>query len=270
MNRKKLVPVGNSALAVPDYMAEHQHEGLEELKNYVVPPRIKVVQKMSREPFDKFGPGDLVAVPDLQLIKTFDKEQKAIAFQCTPIFFWTEWCCWNPLETKGTLPAVRERTLDNQHIIAIKSRDEKRRGSEPCPERPDFKLKYLEHLNFILVIIGDSEFAGLPIGITFASGEHRAGTNFNNIIMRRNAPLYGGQYEAVVRLRKGPKGDWHGIDMDNPRPDTISPWTPKEAYDLFRQKHLEFKDAHAAKLLQLDYGDEALEAEAKPSDSKEF
>lgn len=274
----KIIPTaqGVQALSAPSFMESDHKNSNELLKQYVVPPRLKVVQPTSRKPFsDLFKPGDLVAVPMMQKIAEFNGGKEP-AFYFVPLFFWPEWVCWNPLETKGNLRSVRDRSLDPRSILAAKAKDENRRGSEICPECPEkdgkkLYLKYLEHLNYMLMPLAPSSFADMPICITFASGEHRAGTNFSSLITMRRAPLYGCQFEAVVRERENQKGRWYGIDIDSPREGSnVEPFVKsEESYNAYKSIWAEFKTAYDDKAIQVDYEDTESDIEA-PKDSKDF
>jgi len=266
------------ALAVPDFMSQHQVEGTDLLKQAVIPPRLKFVQPTSKSPFcDLFNPGDLVVVPMMQRVAEYDKQEKKIALYFATVFYWPEWVCWNPLDTRGQLKSVRERSLDPKSTVAIKARDESRRNSEVCPEVPEkdgkkLYLRYLEHLNFMIVPFNaggvETQFAGLPICLSFASGEWMKGSNLAGLITVRRAPIYGCQFQGVMRRRQNSKGTWFGMDVDNPADESVGPWVSKESFEALQTVHREFKKAHEEKTLQVDYEDEP-EA-PKPGDSKEF
>lgn len=271
----KIVPTakGVSAMTAPDFM-QAQPLGTEMLKDYIQPPRLKVVQPTSRKPFSEmFKQGDVCVVPMMQLVGEFNNAKEPL-FAFVPLFFWPEWVLWNPLETKGTLPAVRDRSFDPRSVIAIKARDEKKRNSEQCPECPEkdgkkLYLKYLEHLNYMVMPL-TGPFVGMPLAATWASGEHRAGSNFNSLIAMRRAPLYGCQFEAFARERENTKGRWYGIDVENPRETSgITPFVMEpERFDAMKALHMEYKAAYDNKALVVDY-DDGEETEA-PKDSKEF
>lgn len=276
----KIVPTsqGVSAMTAPDFMKEAD-KGTELLKQYVQPPRLKVVQPTARKPFsDLFKQGDVVAVPMMQKVGSYDETDrgKLPLFAFVPVFFWPEWCLWNPLDTRGTLPAVRERSLDAKSVLAIKARDDKKRESEVCPEMPakDGKklyLSYREHLNYMIVPLAPHVLADMPICMSFSKGEHRAGSNFSSIITMRKAPLYGCQFEAFARERENAKGRWYGIDVDNPREGSgVTPFIMEpERFEAFKGIYEEFKKAYDERLLVVDFEDEGEELEA-PKDSKDF
>ena len=265
--------VAAGALSAPDFMSGAMTTGTELLKQYVRPPRIKVVQPAARKPFSElFRQGDLVAMPMAQL---FSANEGAVlpAFAFVPLFFWPEWMTWNPIEMKGQLPAVRDRSFDPRSPIAVKSRDETRRSSEVCPESPPDKkyyLKHLEHLNFMLMPLAPHPFAEMPICYSFASGEHKAGSSFSALITMRKATMFGCQFEAYIRERENTKGRWFGIDVDNPRENSgVTPFVmEEERFRAYESLHLEYKKVYEDHALVVDLDeDDGVEA---PRDSKEF
>jgi hypothetical protein len=277
-------PEGGS-LALPDYLRNEEALGVEELGQFVTPPRLKVVQPLSdRDTFlTKFNPGDVVAVPQLLLVSPMkDPADDAVAsdngvpFHFVPIFFFVEWCLWNPLKARGTLPCIRERSLDPKSPLAVKSRNPAT-WTEPCPEMPDEAIRYTEHLNFICMLRDKPELGNVPVVLPFSRSEHRCGSNLASLIKMRHAPIFACQFEASVGFRQNAKGQWYGIDVTNP--STKSGVTgfvqDEEAYEGFRNLHEELKDAHEKSKIVVSYEDEetAVEGEVLDTDndeSKEF
>lgn len=261
-------------MELPAHLQEHGLEGQELLQQYVIPPRLKVMQPTRREPYRDFPEGSVVAVPLNVLVAEYSKEFGP-ALQFVPLFFWPEWCAWNPLASQGQLKAIRDRTFDKTDIIAIKARDEKKRKSEICPEFPRDRenkpqyISYVEHLNFLVFPLS-GVLAGSPVCMTFDRGEHRQGTKFSGLIQQRKAPPWGCQFEAVIRQRTNTQGTWYGMDVDNPRADSISPWSAVDQKDLLRGLYLEAKKAYDTKTLQVDYGDDSQDEGEAPKNSKEF
>lgn len=248
---------------VPEHLCElsQDDKSLDLLKQFVVPPRIKIVQPSSRPPFiERFKAGDLVALPYMQLMASFiDGKQHAFVF--TPLMMFPEWTCINPIETQGQLKMVRERTFDTKSVIAQKARDPKvRKNFEPCPETPEKNgkklfLQYLENLNYIILIHGASEFANMPIAITFAAGNYQAGTTFNGLISQRRAPLWGCNFQAVIRRRQNELGHWFGVDCENPSAEANTPPFVMDRDESLKLQglHQEFLALYEQKLVQIDY-----------------
>lgn len=251
-------------LALPDFMQGEAH-GVDQLNKVIRPPRIKVVQKMSGGVFsEKFNVGDVIMVPQCHMlapVKLNDKgkptdEGNPLYF--VPLFFFVEWCAWNPIDLRGTVNAVRERSFDPKSEIAIRSRDEKTRlGPYPeDPTNPKLAVRYVEHLNYVVMLIEHETATGIPMVMSFARAEHAAGSNFAALIKMRRSSIFGGQFEAVAKHRTNQKGDWFGIDVSNPRPDApVGPWVSRDMYDAFKVMHEEYSKAHADKLIDVDYED---------------
>ena len=238
---------------VPTYMND-QPLGTEELGHYITPPRLKIVQKQSGEELlAAFGPGDIIIVPDMQVIAAWERSTRgqvageAPHFTLSPIFFFPEWAVWNPLSTKGQLPAIRERTLDPKSDIAAKARDPERR----IEDHPDVKgetLHYVEHLNFICMV---ADYPN-PVVVSFSRGEHKAGRQFANLVKMRRAPLYGCSFTAVCGLRSNNQGSWYGLDIQN---NEEAPWIAEDAFAIHKALFIEYNDAHQKRAIQVNYED---------------
>jgi len=251
-------------VAPPSFMMnpEYAKEGTDLLNQYIKPARLKIVQATSSKQFlDLFGAGDSVAVPMNQLIAKFAKDGPA-AFHFIPLLFYPEWICWNPLELRGMLNPIRERSLDPQSKIAAMARNFDRRNSEVCPEMPkkdnkDLFLRYNEHLNFVVVLLGKNELPDIPIVISFSSGEHKSGSNFAALIRTRQNAIYGNQFAGVVRHRTNAKGNWYGIDVENPKTESgVLPFVMDEAvFTKYREMHLKLRKAYEDQAIIVDHDD---------------
>ncbi len=247
----------NDALAVPDYMADDR-SGTEELAQYVVPPRIKIVQKQSdNELLDLFGEGTVICSPQNIVVAEMGTNTQgrpvvddAKPFFFVPVFFFTEYCTWNPLEMKGQLPAIRERSFDPDSDIAKKARNADTR-METCSENDKYQIRHVEHLNFVVVIVDDEALSETPMILTFARGEHGSGRNLAGLVRMRKAPLYGCVFEATVAARSNQMGEWYGLNVTNPA--TRSGWVEQEQFDALQAVHEEFKKLHHDMLVRPDY-----------------
>ena len=263
--KKELATVDGTQL--PDFMKDEEVLGTEDLSQFIIPPRIKVVQKQSGAPFDElFKPGQAVIVP--QMIPLADVEnKKGEPFHFVPLFFYPEWCTWNPLEMKGTLPAIRKRTTDPKDPLVAKCRN-RELWFETCPENPEGKpLRNVEHLNYIVMLVGGHELDGTPMIMSFSKGEHSSGSNFAALIKMGKAPMYGRHYEAAVAHRPdNPKGAWYGINVTSPSAGSgITPFVSDlELFQAYKSMHLELKQAHEDGMIQASYEDQV---ESEPSDS---
>ena len=262
--------IKSEQMNLPGFMASDLEMGVSELKKFIIPPRLKVVQPLSGEQYtEKFNSGDVVLAPQLVLVApiimdsvTKRPTKSGQPFNFVPVFFFPEYLAWNPLESKGTLPAVRERSLDPQSDIARKARNPQTR-EEPCPEVAKAVIRYQEHLNFIMMLMGTGDTAGIPVVMSFSRGEHRSGTNLASLIAMRRAPIFGCVFEATSRLRTNSKGAWYGLDITNPSVSSgINPViTDETRYTLLKNLHLEMKTAHANNLIVVDHDDNEIDAE---------
>jgi len=249
--------------------------GVEDLSQFVTPPRVKIVQKQaSAMLLERFTPGDVIIVPQQVLVAPIARNEKGkvldtgVPFFFTPVFFFPEWCLWNPIKMKGSLPAIRERSLDPKSPIAVKSKSVAT-WKEPCPENRECDCRYVEHLNFVCVLASDEhELAGTPIVLSFSRAEHKSGSNLASLIKLRRAPIYGCQFMGVVGHRTNSQGDWFGIDAVNPAGDSgITPFVMDETrFKALAALHEEMRTAHESAKIRVDY-DEA-EEEAPTADSK--
>jgi hypothetical protein len=126
-------------------------------------------------------------------------------------------------------------------------------------DRTPAKYENVEHINYIIVLIGELELAGVPMILSFFRGSYMRGSNFATLLKLRKAPIFGCQFEAWTQFETNPKGDWYGIQVSNPSIDNeagIGPFCDDEArYEQLKAVHLELKEAHAKGILQADYED---------------
>lgn len=256
----RVTPPEGLVASRPDYMADAPH-GVETLSQFLVPPRIKVVQKTADPALlEQFNEGDVILMPSKVLVAEMIRDNKGhpsgkiTPFYIVPVFFFPEWCSWNPIQLKGQGPAVRERSLDIKSSIAQKARSQSTRY-EPHPDKKDLKIRHVEHLNFVSVLVGDHPYAMEPFIVSFSRGEHGAGRRFAQLVKMRKAPLYGCIFEINVGFRQNTQGNWWGLDVGNP-PAAISPWVSAEAFPLLKEMHETFVQHHKNSLIRVDYDPE--------------
>ena len=248
--------------AVPDYMKVADDHSLDNLKQYVRPPRIKVVQSTSDEKLREiFGIGSVILVPDNTLILEPIRDGMGNiqygttpGFLFTPIFCFTEFCLWNPIQTKGRLPAIRERSFDPNSRVAARARDFNNR-TFPCPEEPAYNCVYCEHINFIVHIHGQKE----QCIFTFSRGEFKAGTTLAGLAKMRAVPLFGNIFSGRLAARKNAKGSWVGVDCTNP--DEGSPFVGEEAFQMYARLNKEYADLYNEKRIDVSYDDEPIDVD---------
>lgn len=260
---------------VPSYLAEIAGAtGLENSAQYVRPPRLKIVQKQSGPPItDLFNVGDVVALPQQVLIKAMAYENNKPMEDMTPltfvpVFWYPEWCTWNPIALKGTEPAVLERTLDPTHPIAKKSKS-KATWTEPHPTVAGHNVRHVEHLVFVFVL-DSGPMAGIPMTHSFMRGEHGTGSTLLSLARMRKAPLYLQRFQLTVSMRSNQAGSWYGFNPSNVNVEGVSPWVAEENVASYKALFEELKQAYDANLLQADHGLEDDVNNAAPSDPSEF
>jgi len=244
---------------LPDFMRDKEVLGVKGLQEYVIPPRIKIVSLQSAKLLETFRAGDVVLTPTNSIIVEPDRDDRGSlseggnrSFDFTPIFFYPEWVTWNDIKLKGQEDSVLYRTTDPTDPIVAKARNKKLR-EEDHPRVEGLKIRHVEHLNYIVVLI-DHPIGEQPALLSFSRGEWFSGCNFASLIGMRKASLFGCVYTATVIFRKGKLGDWYGLDVSNPT-DRV-PWVTEEQYGLFESLHLKFEDHHKNSRLKASLEDE--------------
>jgi len=250
---------------LPDFLQDQEVKGLDEIKQYVRPPYIKIIQKTAAaELLAAFSTSDVVLSPTNAVITEHDRDSKGrivegsiSSFKFVPVMFWAEWCTWNPYKLKGQEPAIIYRTTDPNDPIVAKSKSKQLR-LEPhpkYPEDPTMQIRHVEHLNF-LVCLYNHGLGGEPCVMSFAKGEHFSGQKFASLIKMRKTSLFNCVFEAVVTYRPGDgSGDWYGLDIVNPS-DAV-PWVTKDEQPIFEQLHDDFDKLRVASTIQATYEPEA-------------
>ena len=245
--------------------------GTELLSQFIQPPRLKIVQPQSKPELKaQFNEGDIVIMPQKELVVPIMLNEhnrptdKGNAFLIVPIYFYPEYCSWNPIGVQGTMPAIRERSTDQNSVIAKKARNPQTR-EEICPEfprdadgKPQF-IRHTEHLNFLCSLISVEALWDTPVLISFFRGEAKTGQSFCAAIRMRHTHIYACQFQAQAARRTNAKGNWFGLDISNPPMQTgvDNRWVHDEAlFNYFAQLHQEYAKAHKAGTIISDYDDE--------------
>lgn len=266
--KTELTEAPAKGLAVPEYLQGYEAEGLEGAQQYVTPPRLKVLQKQTGgQVMENFNVGDVVILPQMEAIARLPYDgtkasERGEIFTFVPVFWFAEFCQWNPIELKGSEPAIIQRTLDPASDLARKCSN-KDTWYEPHPTRPDLKVRNCEHMVFAMLIDGVSDV--MPVVHAFRTAEWRTGSQLLTMSKMRRAPLYAQRFEASVSKRVNSKGDWYGLDIQNARED-LNPWVAADKIETYREVYLELKEAHAANLLQVNYDDDE-GADVAPADT---
>lgn len=267
----------------PDYLAAYVADdtSTQALRDYVVVPRVKILQSMSSQELKKqHGEGSVVIMPGNALVCTLEQ-----SFQFNPRLFWTEWCLWSDLRDEQS-DAILARSYDPSSEIAKRAADKKMRydvypGHENKSERERWTKRYVQHLCFAGNIYGDHALAGTPCVVSFEKGEFFTGRNFISAISLRRMVIKVGDEERRVNVplwaqvwtlkpaggdnRKANGGSWFGFDFSPGVPPTIKESEAQEA----RANHLELAKLHEEQRLVVDAGGRD-EEDTTPSDSKKF
>ena len=246
-----------SNMEVPEYLqlyaAEHDLEtGLEEILESSRPPFVKIVQDQSTELRAKgFSVGDVLLTEDdfciADIIKNetgqATKQSERVSF--TPLSFYREWICRNPLNVK---PFIRERSRDPNSVIARKAKSfDQSISNEFHPDHPgDPKkmMKFCETLNYISLLHGVEGYEDKVVIVSFSVGSYKNGKDFGTLLsMRRlpngaSAPYYMCNFELFSEYSTSTNGDvYYALQASNP--STGPGYPPKE--DIARN-HQMFKD----------------------------
>lgn len=249
-------------------MSEMQRTGLEQIGQYIIPPRLKVVQPQSGlELKQAHGEGAVVVMPEGYKLYGLLQDGYGEPFFFVPLFFFPEFCTWNPYALKGSVPAIAERSLDPGSMLAYKARH-REKWFEQYPESSDPKLKvrHCEHLNFMVLILGrEDAYATTPVMLSFVRGEFQVGSRLCGLLRKRvqagAAGIFVNVFQGVVGPRQNTQGSWWGIDVDNPAREYveqgyIQPYIPEEMFEAVQGMFDEFQTAYDDKRLRPEYDDD--------------
>jgi len=249
MSKQEITKVKPNPIAVaPKYMGD-EATGTDDLKKFVTPPRVKIVQKQSDDELHKlFNIGDCILSPNNELIAAMTKgEESGESFLFTPLFFYAEWCTFNPISMRGKAPMIIQRSIDTNSPLAQKARNAETRYEQ----RGDIEVRHVECLNFIVLIQGQET----PAVMTFQRASHGLGRTFCGLIRQRKSPIYGGVYEARVISQSNDQGQWCAIQVTNP-PVTVSAWVGEDEFRKYAKLHEDFKELQSAAKLRTNYEEE--------------
>lgn len=257
LKSREVVKVQAGRIAVPEFMADDRLAGLEVLKQYVTPRRLKIVQRNSDEELlTTFFQGDIIVHPDNELVCSMKRDKQgrptgeSDGFLFTPLYMFLEFCTWNPFKLKGKEPAIINRSTDPHGRIAMKARNPETRF-EQHPKDPSLQIRHVEHLNFVVAIEGVNDDE--PVLLTFDRGDHRAGRQFCDLVVNRKGSLYGGVYAADLVLRENDHGMWWGVDVSNPSIEDSPPFVDEVTYKKYKALHQYYLELHQGSTLRPEY-----------------
>lgn len=242
-------PTGISAAAArPSYLDNYDApKGTEEVQNLMLPSFIRIVQGMS-DAKDEHGEGAIIIAPDNIRLRESGLWESDPGVPFVPIKVFREWAIWNPREVPN-LPFIREATSDPHSEIARIAQDEKLRSSIPCPEDAQYKLRYMEHLNFIVCLYFDGA-PTTPFVISFTGTQHKKGRRLINLAVGRNAHMYSCVFELRTRKEKNAKGKWVGWEIVN---HAAKPFVDEQEFKAFLALHKSISQAMDKGEVKVDY-----------------
>lgn len=249
----------NTPNGLPDYLTSIAQEdtSLDDLRQERTLSRIKVIHGTSSQELKKlYDEGDVIVNPGQTLLAKVNKEkQESEAFFMVPLFFFIEFCQWSDLNDASS-PTILARSFDKGCDLARKARDINLR-SEKYGE--DFTTRFVEHLNFACVLVGDHPLANQmePFILGFSKGEWGVGKNFITTLARMSAPLWSTVWKFHSSARSKQSYSWWGIDFlpADLKEDGIDRFITQEQVELFRSSHLELKKLFEDRMLVVDRSD---------------
>lgn len=251
-------PTGGLATSAPDFIKRGtEKEGASRLAQFVSPPILKIIQKQTAdELLERFGKGTTILHPAGVVVAPANQP-----FFFTPLIQYPEYLTWAPIEMKGQVPAVLDRSIDPASALARKATnrstwiEENYVFGEGDERKVIKKVRHVEHITFIVVVHGD--FGLQPCVMSFSRAEHKTGRNFASLLQMRNADVFGCVFQATVSstARTNEQGSWHGWDIENPSADAaFEPWIKDEAlYEQFRQLSIGFEEKYQNDLIRPAY-----------------
>lgn len=249
-DENKKVAVANPNL--PAFMQQDGVAGTENLDQYIRPPMMKIIQKMSADELvDQFGVGTVIVQPQSQVLA--GKEQPLLI---TPLFQFTEWVVVNPIQLKD-LPSIHDRTIDPKSPIAVKAKN-RNTWYEDIPGRINeetgnpWQRRNVENINFVCMVHNVEEVKDTPVVFSFSKGRWRDGSDLCMKIRQRKAPIYGCVFELTSVLRENASGNFWGQTVANPtQHDAFI--QDEEQYKLFKELHEKFDSLHGE--IEVTYDD---------------
>lgn len=234
---------------------------LQTMSQYVNIPRIKIIQSQTDATLkETFGEGNAILRPGDILVA-----KKGVGFRFVPLFFFSEYCLWNDYKDKER-PGIQERTFDENHEIAKRSKDKTLRskiypGHENKPDKDKRYQSYVQHLCLPGILYGDHSLASTPCVISFERGEYFTGKSFLSAIqmrrenfpgnIRKCPPLWSQCWELFVdpKQHTSPQGQWWGFGY------RAAGLADQNDFPSLKAQHLELATLHQAKLIRVDHAD---------------
>lgn len=258
-------PIVGGALAkmdIPEFMLGLPKEelGTELMKQYVSPPRMKIVQGQSQQELKRLFPeSSVVITPEMigvtGAIDFRNGQEESDFIRVVPVFFYTEYCLFNPM---GVKPYCRERSIDAQSKLAIRCKGQIDKRSMPCPEDLSKLCKYQEVFNFILYVWNPDVYKD-PVLLSLKSSDFVCGKEWCRLAcIPRGVPCYGQVFELNCSPRKKDDNNWYGWNVRHAITEQgmIEFVRNEEWFNHLREVHAQFVDNYRADELRANYDDE--------------
>lgn len=237
-------------LSIPDYVKEgcESADGLDMMGDMVTPPRLKVVQALSKDMKALgFSEGDMVVTPIN--VKVGDE---ANPLDVVVLLSWAEYLCINPREATD-LFWLRDRTIDSKSQLAAKCRN---RVKEPLPEggldknKQPLQIEYAKASNFLVWLVDHN----MAVVVTFLKGEGKYGDAFASLVNSRNLAVYSGMYQMKCVTHQNKRSDqWKGISVGNSPSNQA--FCPRELLQPMKELYHSYREQWANQNINVNYDD---------------
>jgi len=190
---------------LPAHLQGRKPMGVETMKEFVILPRLKVIQKAASQEFmADHDTGDLISIPTKLMIAKAKRGNPNTGglFIFIPLYFYPSWCVLNDFKLKGKEPTYLKYTLDRNDPLVALCKDSKTR-EQPHPKDSSFKIKNCEQLNFVVLIEGIAELANQPQVMTFMRGDYRQGSDLSSRIRMSNADIFARRWVGRTKFNPG-------------------------------------------------------------------
>jgi len=222
---------------LPDYLIEVAKAGgptgLEDMRGYLTPPRLKTMQPMRKGPFKSFPEGAVLVTPTNEIVCGKDG-----FFALTVLFTYDQFCAHNPYSRPEGMPLIRESSFDYNSELAAKCRNF---ISEPFPENEAEEIKYCTHINALVVIHGVPSLQNIPVMLNQYMGEWKSGRRMLDLLNNRTSngtPIYAHNLMAKETTHKSGSNEWEGLDFSNPTADVdVGRFVTAEQFAIYKELH---------------------------------
>ena len=211
--------------------------GLEEMRSFLTPPMLKVVQAKRTDAYKPFAEGSVIVTPTNEIVCA-----KEGYFPFTVLYTYSQYCVHNSFARPEGLFTIRESTFDFNSEIAQKCRDF---VTEPMPEdptNPKMWIKYATHINALIVIHGIPALENIPVIFSQYLGAWKSGRRMLDLLNARtglsHTPIYCHNLMAHQVNLKSKENDWEGLDISNPTADVdVGKYVTAEQLVKYKELH---------------------------------